>query len=835
MRFLCKAAAEPGGLAGRRGGARRAVGRAVAGAVALVSLLGAAPATVPPPEADSSVVTVKTGGDRVADSVVGPLAGVQLALYASANATTPVNGTWALCTSDADGDCNFVVPDTGSGGVNEGVRYYVRQVENGVPAGWYTNPDLRTGQGSGSGSVQSPYQFQTPALEGGQTYSSTSDFMFSTDYSANPYVASGGIWQQSRINPGLPESCGLNIALVLDLSASVGSALPSLKAAANGFTNSLVGTPSSMALFSFDRGSPSTGTTNHPALMPVSTQAGADAFKNLYADWTLGSGTNWDQGLYAVAKAEPHYDAVVVLTDGNPTYWNNPRSGDGSHTHFADVEGGIFAANAVKAKGSRVIAVGVGRGVEGVSGLNLRAISGTEAFDGTNPTTADYYQTEDFEGAGEALTNIALDHCAGTLSVVKQIVPAGNTGEDVTGSTPADAGWEFTATTTTPGVGGLPDTQETTSDGTGAVVFEPTYPSGTESADVDVAETQQTGYSVVTQEGQNAVCTNLDDDTPVTVTNTGTAEAPGFTVDVPQLSAISCTIYNRPRQTAEVTVDKEWSIDGKTYTHADRPAGFDAALTLTGPGAGEATTQEWGVAREGYTVGDTTTIAETTDIPDTCTLRSSRVTAANGVSVDAALPYPAELDRPANVFTVRNTVTCEAQLTLVKHVVNEHGGTAEPQDWTLTATGPADLSGTSGAAEVTNVKVPSGTYTLGESGGPENYEALGWACTGSGGSVPVDDDRVTLAAGAAVTCTLTNKDRGASPSPHPSHTWPTTKPTKHPWPGHHGGKPTWSGHHGGELSHTGSDGDGLLALTALGCVLAGAGAVLIATRRRRRG
>ena len=42
--------------------------------------------------------------------------------------------------------------------------------------------------------------------------------MFSTDYAANPYVASGGIWQQSRSNPELPETCRLDVALVLDLS-----------------------------------------------------------------------------------------------------------------------------------------------------------------------------------------------------------------------------------------------------------------------------------------------------------------------------------------------------------------------------------------------------------------------------------------------------------------------------------------------------------------------------------------------------------------------------------------------------------------------------------------
>ncbi|QWQ44751.1 VWA domain-containing protein [Streptomyces sp. YPW6] len=772
MRVPGKGLAEPGRHAGRR----RSGGRVLAGVLALAASLGAAAyATVPPPVPGSSVITVKTGGDRTGGSAVGPLAGVSLALYSSEDAATPIAAPWAQCTSDADGDCSFVVPDTDGGGANEGARYYVGQPENGAPAGWYTNTSLRTGAGSGSGSVQSSYRFPTPALEDGRTYSSTGDFMFSSDYAATPYVASGGIWQQSRNNPELPEQCGLDVALVLDLSASVGSALPDLKAAANGFTDALAQTPSRMALFSFDRGSPSTGTANHPELMPVSTQSGADAFKDLYADWALGSGTNWDQGLYAVANADPRYDAVVVLTDGNPTYWNNPRQGDGSHTHFADVEGGIFAANAVKAKGSRVVAVGVGRGVEGVSGLNLRAISGPEAFDGSNPLTADHYQTADFAGAGQALTELALSNCAGTLSVVKQIVPEDNTGEDVTGSTPAGEGWEFTATTTTPGIGGLPDTQETTADRTGAVSFNPTYPAGTDSADIAVTEDQRPGYDLITQGGLNAVCTDLDTGEPVQVTNTGTTGNPGFGVDVPRLSAVSCTMYNRPQQDeeAEITVEKEWLIDGVPYEHDDRPDGYEANLTLTGPGADGPTSQEWGADRDGYTLGDTTTIAETVTVPNACTLDSSRIVSANGSPADEPLPYEAQLTETENTFTVRNTVSCldedESRLTLVKRVINQHGGTAQPGDWTLSADGPENLSGTSGSAAVTDVTVPSGTYTLGETGGPEGYRPTGWECEDSeGDDVPVTNDQVTLEAGDAVTCTLTNKEHSTPPSPTPT-------------------------------------------------------------------
>ncbi|MDH6189870.1 hypothetical protein M2168_002902 [Streptomyces sp. CZ24] len=699
---------------------RRRAAVAVRAFVALTALLCAtglapAPATapvavaeVPAPTPTTSVVTVRTGGDRTADAVVGPLAGVTLGLFTDEAATDPVDPDWGVCVSDAEGDCSFTVPGTGPGGPHEGAVYTVRQIT--APSGWYTNPELRTGPGSGSGSLSPAYAFPTPELEGGQTYSSTSDFMYSTEYRESPFTASTGIWQQSRNNPPLNGACGIDVALVLDLSASVGSALPQLKAAADQFTDTLAGTPSRLSLFSFDRNSPSTGTENHPEPTSVSTQAGAEAFKSLYADWELGSGTNWDQGLYAVAKAPTRYDLTVVLTDGNPTRFSKPIEGDGSRTHFADTEGGIFAANAVKAEGTRVVAVGVGRGVEGVSGLNLRAISGPEPFTGDNPETADYYQTTDFSAAGAALNQLALSHCAGTLSVIKQIVPESNTGEDVSGSRNAGPGWEFTASSTEP-LGGLPDTRTTDDDGTGGVTFEPEFPPTTGEAPVTVAETQQPAHTLVTQGGANAVCVNLDDGTPVPVTNSGPT---GFTVDLARQGGVSCTVYNRPDQDelVDLTVDKRWTIDGTSYAEGDQPDGYEATLTLTGPDGAAAAPQPWGTPRSGYAPGDTATVDEETTLPDRCELTDSQVTEANGDPATGDLPFHATLDREHTHLTVTNTVTCDeedsARLRLVKKVVNRHGGTATPPDWQLTATGPDQLGGPGGAeGEVAPRDVPA--------------------------------------------------------------------------------------------------------------------------------
>ena len=98
-----------------------------------------------------------------------------------------------------------------------------------------------------------------------------------------------------------------------------------------------------------------------------------------------------------------------------------------------------------------------------------------------------------------------------------------------------------------------------------------------------------------------------------------------------------------------------------------------------------------------------------------------------------------------------------AQLTLVKTVTNDNGGTAVPTAWTLTAAGPTPISGATGSAAVTNAPVNAGTYTLSESGGPAGYTASAWSCTGgtqTGASI-------ALALGQSATCTINNNDIAA--------------------------------------------------------------------------
>lgn len=684
------------------------------------------PMSVPTPGAGEAVITVKVGSDRSGVANVTPLAGVVLHLYTggeNAPSATRADGVtgdgngWARCVSDADGDCSFTVPQTGWQGGNRDARFWV--VQHSTPAGYFMNQQLRTGDGDGGSSVTSPYRFRTGSqLRAGTTYTSTADFMIATG-NGNA-SASGGVWQQSRTNPTLPQTCGLDVALVMDISGSVGDSITQLKGAGDTLIDSLVGTDSRVALFSFSNTSPGSGATqNYPSLASVSTATQADAIKTRYATWTSGGGTNWDRALAVTAQSPAAYDVVVVITDGNPTYYNNPVQGPGDFTRVREVENGIFSANAVKAEGTRVIALGVGSGVTGAqTALNLAAISGPTPFTGANATQADYFQTADYSSAGQALRELALGNCAGSISVVKQIVPAGTTGEDVTGAYTAGAGWRFDATTTSTQVTGLPANQTTDASGTGAVNFALNFAAGTTSAPVTITETQQDGYTLVTQSGANAVCHDLGTNAAVAVTNAGTL---GFTVSATSSASITCTVYNREAQPqADVTVHKQWSINGVTYENGAQPSEFAAAAYLTGPGEAAATMQAWSQTRTGYAVGDTLTVSEQVTIPKSRLCSStSEVSVLNGETLETSIAlgdgYAVTLNQQHTTLTIRNTVTCTSQLTLIKRVAN---GDAAASDWTLTAT-PAPGTGEpliSGTTGVTGEVTPNVTYVLREQG-----------------------------------------------------------------------------------------------------------------------
>jgi hypothetical protein len=154
-----------------------------------------------------------------------------------------------------------------------------------------------------------------------------------------------------------------------------------------------------------------------------------------------------------------------------------------------------------------------------------------------------------------------------------------------------------------------------------------------------------------------------------------------------------------------------------------------------------------------------------------------------------------------------------AALTLVKHVSNDHGGTAAATDWTLIArpgehvVPPApELSGVTGSPEVTGAEIPPGVpYALGEAG-PAGYRLTG------------------------LSCVVTTPSPTSSPTPAPTGPTPTATPTR-PGP-----EPTFPEPSGG-AGTGGGTASGLNSPLVLGglaaAALGGIGGIGLAVRRRR--
>ena len=669
----------------------------------------AVPLAVPPATGNDAVITVKVGGNRLTTAAVAGLAGVTLTLYdGSATApTTPATGIGTnTCVSDAAGDCSWIIPNTQTGppaGANLNRQFWV--VQTGVPGGWLQNSSLITGPDGGPFGP-TPYRFRTgTSLVAGNTYSSGGSFMLGTGNTVP--TASGGIWQNTRVNPVAPTKCGLNVALVLDVSGSVAGSLPALKTAATTFTNALVGTPSSLALFTFAATAPANATNNqNRPLTPVSTQAGADVVNGWINGVTAGGTTNWDRGLFQVQQSTSQFDIAVVITDGNPTVYGNTE-GPGDYTRFREVENGIFSANAVKAENTRMLAFGVGAGIS-AGAANLAAISGPTA-------NSDYFQTSNYAEVGTILKNLALGSCTGSVTVVKQVVPNTAPAGSIIGAVPA-GGWTFGATTTASGVTIAPPSGATAT-GTGALNFNLTFPGGTTTAPVAAVETQQSGFTLQPVGGFNAVCTRPDTGASVPVTNSG---ALGFTVDANIAYGVTCTVYNRaPNPPVTVVVNKQWAITDTTsgvtttYANGTQPSDLQAALTLNG------SPQAFGTTRTGFVRGDPAVIAESvTNGLRGCVLGTPTMVKVPG-GANLGVPYTATLTEGENSFLITNPVTCTTRLTLVKTVTS---GPAAPTAWDLSATAASGAAaGPAGTTGVTGLVTPGARYTLAEAGGDPRY------------------------------------------------------------------------------------------------------------------
>jgi len=208
------------------------------------------------------------------------------------------------------------------------------------------------------------------------------------------------------------------------------------------------------------------------------------------------------------------------------------------------------------------------------------------------------------------------------------------------------------------------------------------------------------------------------------------------TIDVASGETVTCTFTNTQAGTLTVT---------KVTIPNDTTTGFPITASGTGTISGSPNQTVKSGAPVSYTVtAGTYSVSETppagwTQTGNTCT----NVTVTAGQTASC---------------TITNTQVSMGppQLIVIKHVINNNGGTKSASDFTITASGTAVPGGTTsfpGAeAPGTTLSVSPGTYTVAET------VLTGYVPTFSG-----DCTNVTIADGQTKTCTITNLDVRPAP------------------------------------------------------------------------
>lgn len=329
-----------------------------------------------------------------------------------------------------------------------------------------------------------------------------------------------------------------------------------------------------------------------------------------------------------------------------------------------------------------------------------------------------------------------------------------------------------------------------------------------------ISETNQVGYTgtiggdcavdgtITIAEGESKTCTiTNDDNTPsltltksVVHTSGGTADASewtltadgptGFSGEGPSVSSdgsFKAGTYTLSEEGPDGYNASDWTCVGGTQNGSSitLALGESATCSITNtekvPGVLRVIKRVINDGPEGYTG-----TASADDFEITVTGGNATPDSFPGselgtdVTIDAGASYSvSETDGPTGDYVMTLEGSCSGtmpeggqatctvinndnppttgRLIVTKTVVNDNGGTAEANDWTMnvTAIDPSDASFPGG--ENVEVRIGAGSYSVDESGGPTGYvKTLGIGCSG------------TIALGETKTCTITNDDQPAT-------------------------------------------------------------------------
>ncbi|MGO2932655.1 DUF7507 domain-containing protein [Microbacterium sp.] len=216
-------------------------------------------------------------------------------------------------------------------------------------------------------------------------------------------------------NPPLSENCSMDLAISIDLSNSVTKdQLKQTRQELSGLVNALEGYPVKFAVHTFASNAPAT-TASVNAPLPLTSVAGAsgvEAISSYVNDVErpaeMQGGTNWDRAFTAVTASDEDYDALLFLTDGNPTQYGSPAAGPGGSTDQAVIDAAVTSANALKAEDTRIIPIGVSDNLEGDGLAEFR--EHIQQISGPNEDS-DYY-VAGFNQLQATLINIVNEKCA---------------------------------------------------------------------------------------------------------------------------------------------------------------------------------------------------------------------------------------------------------------------------------------------------------------------------------------------------------------------------------------------------------------------------------------
>lgn len=571
-------------------------------------------------------------------------------------------------------------------------------------------------------------------------------------------------------NPDLPASCGLDVTLVIDDSASISSGeADQARAAAQLFADSLVGTPSSLKVVTFD-----TRARGVDAGGGLTSNLGSVAFRDpaTYAAPTSGGGqggTNWDDALEVVRRSPGGGgDLVVFITDGDPTYRNEDEpdghandgshalDGDGSSVSAANLSAAVFEANAIKDAGAHLFGIGVGLSAA-ASEQRLNDVTGDEELtldSGGTPNQpfgqADYTIAPNFSQLGPIVAAFVRDLCAPSLNVTKHLQRA----DGSSGVAGAGDPWTFTASLApapaswTSPVGASGASATATTDASGGVSFK--WAMEANSTTVDLTEQSQPGW---VYNGARCTTNLLDGEEPEVIFDSVGTNAPGAAGDPSELldlvvgidSAVNCDVYNRQIRPATIQVTKQ-----------TLPAGLADEFSFTLTAGGQTVDAATGISH-----GETATFApvppgtyDVTEVADpdfdqtgaTCDLLSTPAieqTSPAALAVDEGESWRCTFvnaAHPGSITVVKETTGAQGTFGFTSNV-------PDLGDFSLTTVGGAS----SGTASTDAVVVPVGTYGIAEVV-PAAWTLTGATCTGE--QAP---SAVFVGAGQDVVCTFTNR------------------------------------------------------------------------------